>query len=500
MAAPWMPNAKPLEQIEAPTDELEKLENEFRKNVKIFADNMQNITRHVHAKLSKKGDNHLSHLPFIVQIIQNYLLNLIHKSHLIKGYIFRVYTSKEDMDKRDPSRLFNDDDYLYGDFKAARPFAPLVKELYEKHLTEEEKDMAITFFVSFNQMAEDWLLEGAAEKILLASNRKEDKEDGALLVKIKKSINNVDAENPTPKQLENLYELLEDTREAFIKYRNERVANGQTILPPNAFKPVEKETKPLKDTRGIKEKNLKTDPDKKIERKKMASKIMNQSEESEEEEEKEDEQLAKIVNSNKVNKKTEKIVAVQKPKIQVTKTIITKEESSYSSHTETSTDEDTELKEFDQRPRKAVQLQSVNKKEVVVDKSNSGKKVVVEKTRKEVQETSDKQKSRNDKVKEKTISEHVEGGNRRMDKQIEKDDRELDKQIKNAKKVVQEVNKQTNKVPQVEKKVVNTKVEKKEDKVGKQSTKVSQVEKKESKDTTKKTEDKPVILRRKRLE
>lgn len=410
-AVPWMPNLKPVQQVDAPTDELNNLENEFRKNVKIFSENMQNTCQHVHAKLSKKGDNHLAHLPLIVQIIQNYLLNLTHKSHLIKGYIFRVYVSKEDIDNKDPKRLLNDDEYLYGDFPAARPFAPLVKELYEKHLTEEEKKMCITFFTSFNQMAEDWLLEGAPDKIFLKSSRKEDKEDGELLVKIRDRVYNMDEKNPTEQQLDDLYELLEDTRVDYIKYRNERVANGATILPPEAYKnkPAaannSKEPKSLKDTRDTKTKDLKTDPEKKEERRKMAKKIMNASEEDEESEE--TKPTARIQITKTITKKEESYSVTSSedesseeiiPPPKVTKKVVTNSKT-----TQVTVSGDNKKKEQEARNvvvssskpagKKSIEITNTKKVEVDVGKGNKKGHIEIKKTetkKKEVSASSNK--------------------------------------------------------------------------------------------------------------
>lgn len=276
MSAPSMPNLKPIEQIMAPTKELDEIENEFRTNVTTLCENMNIKAEQIQTNLSKKGDQSMSFLGFCIKIIHNYLINLTHKSHLIKGYIFRVYVSKEYIDKRDYVNILDDDEYLYGDFAAAKGFAPLVKRLFTEFLTEEERENVRDFFRTFNTLAEDWLLEEGVEKILLQSERNIDKEDGDILLKIKNVICKLEEKQDDEKLLESLFVLLDDTREEFGRLRDERVANGTMYIlaPP---KPAAKQSTQKKAVDPKKDKEIREA------RKKKAKEILENSDSSIEE-------------------------------------------------------------------------------------------------------------------------------------------------------------------------------------------------------------------------
>lgn len=272
---PALPNLKPIQQIKAPTEELNQIEDDFRNNVDILCNKMLVRADKIHAELSREGDMSMSFLKICINIIHNYLMNLTAKSHLVKGYIFRVYVSKDFIEKRDYEPILNDDEYLYGDFSAAKGFAPLIKRLFTEFLTPEQREETREFFITFNQLAEDWLIEEGVEKILLSTNRDIDGEDGVMLLKIKRAIMELEQNQADEELQENLFKILDDTRQEFGKLRDERVKNGSMYIlapPPNIKKPAAKKIDPKKDKK------------KKEERKKKAKEILDQSDSEEKEE------------------------------------------------------------------------------------------------------------------------------------------------------------------------------------------------------------------------
>lgn len=303
------------------------------------------------ADLQNNGDGVMMILPHIIRIIQNYLLNLTHKSHLIKGYIFRVYVSKEYIDKKDYDPILDDDHYLYGDFPAGKQFAPVVKKLFVNYLTEKQREEIREFFVAYNTLAEDWLLQEGAEKILLTSENEMYREDGEMLLKLKRQISAMEEykqKNGTTvddKDLsDELFRLLEDIRDEYIKVRDLRVAQKKTyILPPST-----QSTQLVATGNNKKKVDLKKDKEKKAERKQKAHEILTVSSSEEEDSVDDDEpktpkskaikqQLKPLVNAVKVAEKATAppiIVAKNTSKVAVTNKKVQKKEDSSSSDSE----------------------------------------------------------------------------------------------------------------------------------------------------------------------
>src|ERR1019366_3493362 len=196
---------------------LQEFHDAFAKEAERMSGNLFGITREV-----GQEDEYLATLADSLQLIHNYLLNLISRPDLLMGYVKRIYLNKEAIDRRDETIITEGGEYMYGDTPIAQPYAPLFKHLWLKHLTdggEGEKTKIWRFFSTYNNIVEDWILEGAIQIF----DDKTRKFDCRVLRKIKASLMNMEdvpeEDLEDSKEMEDHYKLLKTLREEFVEYR-----------------------------------------------------------------------------------------------------------------------------------------------------------------------------------------------------------------------------------------------------------------------------------------
>ena len=197
---------------------LKEFHDAFAEEAERMSGNLFGIAKEVGTE-----DEYLATLGDSLQLIHNYLLNLMSRPDLLMGYIKRVYLNKESIDKRNDSVIISEDEYMYGDTPIAQPYAPLFKHLWMKHLTDGEdgeKAKIWSFFSAYNNIVEDWVLEGAVHIF----DEKTRKFDCRLLRKLKASLESLEDvpedELEGSEELQAHYDLLRSLRKEFMDYRN----------------------------------------------------------------------------------------------------------------------------------------------------------------------------------------------------------------------------------------------------------------------------------------
>jgi hypothetical protein len=199
----------------------------FEKGVKEMAANLYSIAVDVGVDVPA-----LKPLPQAIQLIQNWLLNMMSRQDLLAGYTKRVYVNQRQFDVGNGDALIGDDEYFYGDAPFARPYAPMFKLLWE-NMKKAERDGALKFFRSFNEMIEDWITLGSVD--LFADNPKRSF-DASVLQRLEASLEARDA--VPPKKLANSteqashYSLLQSIRGEFLAQR------GTMKIIPGAAAPA----------------------------------------------------------------------------------------------------------------------------------------------------------------------------------------------------------------------------------------------------------------------
>jgi hypothetical protein len=210
----------------------------FADSVTSMAGNLRSITKSVTD--GENGDRQLKDLITAIELIENWLLNILSRPDLLVGYCKLVYLSKEAIDRGDGNALIDDDVYLYGDFDLAKPYAPLFKRLWSKHMNNEEMKRVIEFFRAFNVIVENWISAGA-EDIFIAKSRKFDR---SVVARIGVSLAKLDRIPETkmdnimdklaqgksvelPKELVEHYALLKEIRNENINIRNLKITKTE---------------------------------------------------------------------------------------------------------------------------------------------------------------------------------------------------------------------------------------------------------------------------------
>jgi len=212
--------SKPQEKI-APVGVSEDISEKLREYHDAFAEEAEKMSGNLFGIASEvaQEDEYLSTLADSMQLIHNYLLNLLSRPDLLMGYVKRVYLNKESIDSKDDKVLISEDEYMYGDTPIAQPYAPLFKHLWTKHLKEKEKAIFWSFFRTYNDIVEDWILEGA-ENLFDAKLRRFDRR---VLRKIRESLETLEDvpedELGDSEELRGHCKLLSSLRKDFMEYR-----------------------------------------------------------------------------------------------------------------------------------------------------------------------------------------------------------------------------------------------------------------------------------------
>jgi hypothetical protein len=189
----------------------------FAKNVTDLASNLLSISKD--CSEGPKGDQSIAGLPGIIQIVENWLLNLTSRADLLSGYVKRVYVNKRALDEGNGDALIDDEEYFYGDVELARPYAPLFTILWKRQMNQKEKERAIRFFKTYNAIVEDWISDGAA-RLFTDPKRAFDR---SVLERIQQSLLQLDTvpeeKLSASKELADHYRLLSVIRKEFLALR-----------------------------------------------------------------------------------------------------------------------------------------------------------------------------------------------------------------------------------------------------------------------------------------
>lgn len=211
--------------------------NAFANNVKDLSSNLLSISKDgAEGPDGKGGDKGIASLPGVIQIVQNWLLNLTSRPDLLMGYVKRVYVNKKALDDGNGDALIDDEEYFYGDVAFARPHAPLFTRLWKRHMRADEQKRAIEFFRAYNAIVEDWIAAGAAG-LFDPSQRGF---DHSVLMRIAASLRKLDAvpedKLKGSRQLKEHYALLGAIRLEFLALRGpkdeEDEEDVEDIAPP----------------------------------------------------------------------------------------------------------------------------------------------------------------------------------------------------------------------------------------------------------------------------